>query len=127
MGDKISISNIQNSLISVKSTLTNVQHSAANIPTKDEVARQQLQELIEQLSQALQNIPASKKEQAEAVAASAEDLVEKAKADKPNKTLLQISGEGLKKAAESLSEVAPAVVGIAGQVIALVLQMKGLA
>jgi hypothetical protein len=127
MGDKISISNIQNSLISVKSTLTNVQHSAANIPTKDEVARQQLQELIEQLSQALQNIPASKKEQAEAVAASAEDLVEKAKADKPNKTLLQISGEGLKKAAESLSEVAPAVVGIASQVIALVLQMKGLA
>jgi hypothetical protein len=53
--------------------------------------------------------------------------VETAKADKPNKTLLQISGEGLKKAAENLAGVAPAVVGIAGQVIALVMRMKGLA
>jgi hypothetical protein len=53
--------------------------------------------------------------------------VETAKVDKPNKTLLQISSEGLKKAAENLAEVAPAVVGIAGQVITTVMQMRGLA
>lgn len=127
MGDKISISNIQNSLISVKSTLTNVQHSVGSIPTEDEAARQRLQGLIEELSQALQNIPESKQEQAEAVAASAQELVEKAKADKPNKTLLQISGEGLKKAAENLADVAPTVLSIASQVIMTVMQMKGLA
>jgi ElaB/YqjD/DUF883 family membrane-anchored ribosome-binding protein len=128
MGDKITISgNIQNSILNIKSTLTNVQQSVGSISTSDETARQELQGLIEQLSQALQNVPDKQKEQAEAVAVSAEALVETAKADKPNKTLLQISGEGLKKAAETLSEVAPAVVGIAGQVIALVMRMKGLA
>lgn len=128
MGDKITISgNIQNSILNIKSTLTNVQQSVGSISTSDETARQELQGLIEQLSQALQNVPDNQKEQAEAVAVSAEALVETAKADKPNKTLLQISGEGLKKAAETLSEVAPAVVGIAGQVIALVMRMKGLA
>jgi ElaB/YqjD/DUF883 family membrane-anchored ribosome-binding protein len=128
MGDKITISgNIQNSILNIKSTLTNVQQSVGSISTDDEAARQELQGLIEKLGDALQHIPESQNEQAEAVAASAQALVETAKADKPNKTLLQISGEGLKKAAENLAEVAPAVVGIAGQVVAMVMRMKGLA
>jgi septal ring factor EnvC (AmiA/AmiB activator) len=128
MGDKITISgNIQNSILNIKSTLTNVQQSVGSISTDDEAARQELQSLIGQLGQALERIPESQKEQAEAVAASAQALVETAKSDKPNKTLLQISGEGLKKAAENLAEVAPAVVGIAGQVVAMVMRMKGLA
>lgn len=128
MGDKITISgNIQNSILNIKSTLTNVQQSVGSIPTDDQAARQELEGLIEQLSQALQNVPAKQAEQAEAVAASAQALVETARADKPNKTLLQISGEGLKKAAETLADVAPAVVGITGQVVALVMRMKGMA
>ena len=128
MGDKITISgNIQNAILNIKSTLTNVQQSVGSIATDDETARQELQGLIEQLSQALQNVPDTQKEQAEAVAASAEALVETAKADKPNKTLLQITGEGLKKAAENLSEVAPTVVSIASQVVVAIMRMKGLA
>ena len=128
MGDKITISgNIQDSILNIKSTLTNVQQSVGSIATDDETARQELQGLIEQLSQALQNVPDTQKEQAEAVAASAEALVETAKADKPNKTLLQITGEGLKKAAENLSEVAPAIVSIASQVVVAIMRMKGLA
>ena len=127
MGDKITISDVQNSILNIKSTLTNVQQSVGSIPTGDEAARQELQGLIEQLNQALQNVPDNQKEQAEAVAVSAQAFVETAKTEKPNKTLLQISGEGLKKAAETLAEVAPVVVGIAGQVIALIMRMKGLA
>lgn len=128
MGDKITVSgNIQNSILNIKSTLTNVQQSVGSMSTEDETARHELQGLIEQLSQALQHIPESQKEQAEAVAVSAQALVENAHADKPNKTLLQITGEGLKKAAENLAEVAPAVVSISSQVIAAVMRMKGLA
>jgi hypothetical protein len=128
MGDKITIDgNIQNSILNIKSTLTNVQQSVGSIPTGDEAARKELQALIEQLGQALEKVPETQKEQAEAVAVSAQTLVETAKAEKPNKTLLQISSEGLKKAAETLADVAPAVVGIAGQVAALVMRMKGLA
>jgi hypothetical protein len=127
MGDRITISgNIQNSNLNIKSTLTNVQQSIGTLKGGDEASREQLQNLIVQLNQALENIPQNLKEEAEAVAASAQMLVENAKVEKPNKTLLQISGEGLKKAAENLAEVAPTVVGIAGQVVAAVMRMKGL-
>jgi len=127
MGDKITVSGNQNSKISIKNTITKVQQSVGAMSTVDEAARQELKLLIDQLSKALERIPENQKEQAEAVAASAQALVENAKADKPNKTLLQISGEGLKKAAENLAEVAPAVVSIASQVIATVMRIQGLA
>jgi hypothetical protein len=126
MGDRITISgNIQNSNLNIKSTLANVQQSIGEIKAGDEASRQQLQDLIVQLNQALENIPQNLKEEAEAVAASAQMLIENAKAEQPNKTLLHISGEGLKKAAENLASVAPTVVGIASQVVTAVMQMRG--
>jgi hypothetical protein len=130
MGDRITISgDIHNSIVNIKSPLKDVQQSAGAMPGSDEAARKQLQSLIEQLGQALAapQVQESKKDEAEAVAASAQLLVESAKAEKPNKTLLQSSGEVLKKAAETLVEVAPGVVSIAGQIVAAVLHMKGLA
>jgi hypothetical protein len=44
-------------------------------------------------------------------------LVEQAKSEKPNKTMLQITGDGLKQAAQNLAEVMPAVVTIASQIV----------
>ena len=104
-------------IINIKSTLTNVQQSVGDIPTSDENARKDLEKLIEQLSEALQQIPAEKQEQAQAVAETAKALVDTAKAEKPNKTMLQITGEGLKQAAQNLAEVMPTVVTIAGQIV----------
>ena len=130
MGDRITISgDVNNSILNIKSTLTNVQQSVGAMPASDEAAREQLQKLVEQLSQALASpkVQETKKEEAEAVAASAQILVETAKAEKPNKTLLQSSGEVLKKAAENLAEVAPTVIGIATQIVTAVLRLKGLA
>jgi len=128
MGDEIRIDgNITNAILNIKSTLTNVQQSVGTMPTVDESARAQLQNSIEQLRQALENIPASMKEQAEAVASAAQTLVDAAKTEKPNKTTVEITSDGLKKAAANLAQVAPTVVGLAGQVIAAVLQMRGIA
>ncbi len=128
MGDRITISgNIQNSNLNIKSTLTNVQQSISALHGGDAADRNQLQTLIGQLQSALEAIPAEHKDQAEAVAASAQAMVENAKAEKPNKVLLQISGEGLKKAAESLAGTAPAVVSIAGQIVTAVMRLHGFA
>ncbi|HEX9114440.1 MAG TPA: hypothetical protein VGA61_00095 [Anaerolineae bacterium] len=128
MGDQINISgNFQNVILSVKSTLTNVQQTAGSMPAVDDGARQELQRSLEQLSQALEQIPASLKEQAEAVASATQMLVETAKADKPSKTMIEITGDGLKKAAENLAGVAPAVVGIAAQIVTTILRMRGFA
>jgi hypothetical protein len=73
--------------------------------------------LIGQLSEALQNVPEGQQEQAQAVAETAKVLVDTAKAEKPNKTMLQISGEGLKQAAQNLAGVMPTVVTIAGRIV----------
>src|SRR5512134_1813497 len=76
----------------IKSTLTNVQQSVGHIQTDDQDARKELEKLIGQLSDALQNVPEKSQEHAQAVAETAKTLVDTAKAEKPNKTMLQITG-----------------------------------
>jgi septal ring factor EnvC (AmiA/AmiB activator) len=118
MTDQFNMSgDFRGSIINIKSTLTNVQQSVGEIPTDDESTRKELEKLIEQLSEALQKIPAEKQEQAQAVAETAKALVDSAKVEKPNKTMLQITGDGLKQAAKNLAEVMPTVVTIAGQIV----------
>ena len=100
MPDQFNMSgDFRGAIINIKSTLTNVQQSVGEISTNDENARKDLEKLIGQLSEALQKIPAEKQEQAQAVAETAKALVDSAKAEKPNKTMLKITGEGLKQAA----------------------------
>jgi methyl-accepting chemotaxis protein len=126
MGDQFNMSgDFRGAILNIRSTLTNVQQHVHEIRTEDGGARQELAQLIAQLSEVLQQVPESRQEQAEAVAQTAKVLVETAKSEKPNKTLLQISGEGLKQAAKNLADVLPAVVGIATQIVAAVLKMGG--
>ncbi len=126
MADRINLSgDFRGSIINIKSTLTNVQQSVGEIRTDDQNARKELEKLIGQLSEALQNVPEKSREQAEAVAETAKALVDTAKAEKPNKTMLQITAEGLKQAAQNLAEVMPAVVTIAGQITLTVAKLIG--
>jgi len=110
-------------IINIKSTLTNVQQSVGEIHTDDENARQELEKLIGQLSEALEKTPEGNQEHAQAVAETAKALVETIKAEKPNKTMLQITGEGLKQAAQNLAEVMPVVVTIASQIVMTVAKL----
>lgn len=126
MADRFNMSgDFRGAIINIKSTLTNVQQSVGEIHSTDETARKELETLIQQLSEALEKVPAGNEDQAQAVAETAKVLVDTAKAEKPNKTMLQISGEGLKQAAQNLAEVVPAVVGIAGQIVLAVAKLTG--
>src|SRR5215475_2501750 len=126
MPDQFNMSgDFRGAIINIKSTLTNVQQSVGDIRTNDENTRKDLEKLIGQLSEALQKIPADKQEQAQAVAETAKALVDTAKAEKPNKTMIQITGEGLKQAAQNLSEVMPIVVTIAGQIAMTIAKIVG--
>lgn len=127
MADRINLSgDFRGSIINIKSTLTNVQQSVGEIRTDDQDARKELEKLIGQLSEALQKVPEKSQEQAEAVAETAKVLVDTAKAEKPNKAMVQITGEGLKLAAKNLADVMPAVVTIAGQIALTVAKLVGL-
>jgi hypothetical protein len=126
MADRFNMSgDFRGAIINIKSTLTNVQLSVGEIRTTDEATRKELETLIGQLSEALQKVPAENEEQAQAVAETAKVLVDTARTEKPNKTMLQISGEGLKQAAENLAGVMPIVASIAGQIIMTVAKLTG--
>ena len=126
MADRFDMSgDFRGAMINIKSTLTNVQQSVGDIRTSDETARKELESLIEQLSEALQKVPAEHQEEAQAVAETAKALVDTAKAEKPNKTMLQISGEGLKQAAQNLAEVMPTVLTIASQIVMTITKLTG--
>lgn len=126
MADRFNMSgDFRGAIVNIKSTLTNVQQSVGEIHSTDETARKELETLIGQLSEALQKVPAENQEQAQAVAETAKVLVDTAKAETPNKTMLQISGEGLKQAAQNLAGVMPAVVSIASQIVMTVAKLTG--
>ena len=124
MADQFNMSgDFRGAMINIKSTLTNVQQSIGDIHSDDEATRKELETLIGQLSEALEKVPEGHQEQAQAVAETAKVLVDTAKAEKPNKTMLQISGEGLRLAAQNLAAVTPAVLNIARQIILAVTKL----
>ncbi|HSB02250.1 MAG TPA: hypothetical protein VLE49_16490 [Anaerolineales bacterium] len=126
MPDRYTMSgDFRGAIINIKSTLTNVQQSVGEIRTDDQNARRELEKLVGQLSEALQKVPEGRQEQAQAVAETAKVLVDTAKAEKPNKTMVKITGEGLKQAAQNLAEVMPVVVTIAGQIALTVAKIIG--
>lgn len=126
MPDQFNLSgDFRGAVINIKSTLKDVQQSVGEISTNDESARKDLEKLIQQLSGALQKIPAAKQEDAQAVAETAKALVDSAKAEKPNKSMLKITSEGLKQAAQNLADVMPAVIPIAGQIALTVMKLVG--
>jgi methyl-accepting chemotaxis protein len=125
-GDMFNLSgDFRGAILNIKSTLREVQQSVGDIRTGDEAARQELHSLVEALNQALQQAPPEKQEDAQAVAETARVLIDSAKADKPNKTMVQITGEGLKQAAQNLADVMPAVLGIASQIVITVMRITG--
>jgi hypothetical protein len=116
-GDQFTMSgNFSGAILKIKSTLTNVAQSIGAAPIGDATTKAQLQQLIEQLSAELQKVPAEQAGEAEAVAETAKAVVEQATKTQPNKTLVQISAEGLKQAAQNIAAVLPAVLPIATQV-----------
>lgn len=124
MPDRFTMSgDFRGAFINIKSTLTNVQQSIGDISTDDAEARMELEKLIGQLNDALQKVPVEKQEEAEAVAETARALIDAARSEKPNKTLLQITGEGLQKAAKDLVKATPVVLHVAGQIVATVMKM----
>jgi methyl-accepting chemotaxis protein len=126
MPDRINLSgDFRGAIINIKSTLKNVQQSVGEIRTDDKEAREELKKLIGQLSEALEKLPQENQEQAQAVAETAKALVETAGAEKPNKTMLQITGDGLKQAAQNLADVMPLVATIAGQIVMTVARVTG--
>lgn len=124
-GDQISVSGVSGGVVAIKSTMGDVIQNVGNIPGADQATKDELKKLIEQLTDLLQKAPAASASDAEAVAETARQLVDSVAKEKPNKTIVQITAEGLKKAAENIKAVLPDVIPIATQIVFSVLKLAG--
>ncbi|NTW00305.1 MAG: hypothetical protein HGA19_03250 [Oscillochloris sp.] len=125
-GDQFTMSGtFSGAILNIKSTLTNVSQSIGAAPHGDAATKAQLQQLIEQLNTELQKVPAEQAGEAEAVAETAKAALEQATKAQPNKTLVQISAEGLKQAAQNLAAVLPTALPIATQIADVLRRMIG--
>jgi hypothetical protein len=126
MGDKFILNgDFRGANVNLKSTLHNVHQTAGMIPGASEDDRKHLQDLITQLMAELEKAPPAQKDEVEAVAITASTLVEQVKGEKRNETLLRVTGEGLKQAANNLASILPAIFPIVTQIIATVTKISG--
>lgn len=118
MGDQFNMSgDFRGAVLNIKSKLENVTQTINTMTGGEPSEKAELQRLLQQLSETLQKVPQEHTENAEAVAETARILVEMASQEKPNKTMIKLSGDSLKQAAQNLAVVMPAVLGIATQIV----------
>jgi hypothetical protein len=102
------------------STIRNAGQIAGTIRSADQGSRAELQALLQKLGEHLKEVPPEKVEDAEAVSASAEDLVKEAAKDKPNKSRLRSLGTALVDMAKAVGTAAPTAVSMAEKIVDLV-------
>ena len=118
MGDiNISGGDFRGSILNINSTLTHVKQSI-NSADLESRTKEALLELIDKLNKELQKAPKGIEEDADYVAESAKSFVETATKESPNPKMIEIKGEGLKKAAENIAQILPNVLNIALQILA---------
>ncbi|MCP4352409.1 MAG: hypothetical protein GY795_43675 [Desulfobacterales bacterium] len=115
-------SDFRGAIMNFESTVT--QYISGN-PNIDQSEKDELEELIKQLSSVLQEAPSDKSDETETITETAKQLVEVATKEKPNKSMVQISASGLKQAAESIADVVPKVLGVVTQIIQFVYKIIG--
>lgn len=126
MGNKYSFGNVTGSNVNVDSVLNQAVQSIGAASSVNDTEKQQLTELIEQLKNELQKTPSEKKDEADALAKIAKTLIEEGTEVQPNKTMVQITADGLKKAAENIASVMPSVLTIASSIIRTVFSSAGI-
>jgi ElaB/YqjD/DUF883 family membrane-anchored ribosome-binding protein len=123
MGDQITVADVRQSHINIKSRLDDVAQSIGAFTDVTQPARDELEQLITELNQALQEVPSDKSEEAEKVSKRVETLIKEASAEKPDKERVEITGESLVLAAKNLATVTPIVLTIATQIVQAVSRM----
>jgi ElaB/YqjD/DUF883 family membrane-anchored ribosome-binding protein len=111
-------------ILNIDSTLTNLSQNIGKLPGADADVKDELKQLIDQLRQALEEASSEQAEEAEAVVWAAETLIEAKSAEKPNRVKIEITKEGLKKAAENIASVMPTVLTIAEKIVSAIDRLK---
>lgn len=82
--------------------------------------RVSLREQIDKLVELLEAVPAEQTDQVQRIKVAAEDVVDEAAKERPDKKRLKFRGDMLKKTAEGLAAIAPTVLTIASQIVTII-------
>lgn len=114
MGDQFNMSgNFQGAILNIKSRLDNVTQTIGALPGVDSPTKDELKQLITQLSEALGGIPQERSEDAEKLSKRVEEVVEELKKPNPDKELVGFNLDRLLNTAKSIATFLPAVLPIA--------------
>lgn len=108
-------------IVNFKASLKNVKQVIGESGLANE-KRAELDSLIDELQRALKKVPPAREEDVERVSSSAGQVVAEALKEKPNRSFLKISAEGLKQAALAVKDVAPAVVEVVGTLLKILVR-----
>jgi len=111
-------------ILNIDSTLTNLTQNIGSISNVDESIKNELAQLVEELKNALSKVPSDKTNDVEAVAWAAESLIKETISGKANPTKIEITKDGLKKAASNIASVVPTVLLVAERIIAIIDRIK---
>lgn len=112
------------SIVNVSSSLENLSQNIGGFSDVDKDVREELQQLLEDLKQAIDKLPEENIEDAEVIAWAAENLIEEKTAKTPNKIKVKITKEGLKEAAKNILTVMPHILPIVEKIILIVDKIK---
>ena len=108
------------SIVNVNSRLARVTQTIAGMQTVDESVKEELTRLVADLRQAMQDVPADRTTEAEKLAKRVDALIEEVAKPDPDRVLVEAHTKDLTRVASVFQSILPAVVRIAGQIIALV-------
>jgi len=117
--DKIQVSNVVGP-VNIKSRLDNVTQTVKNAQSLPDDKRDELTQLLADLKAALEPIESARQDDTERVVRTAELVATEAAKPKPDKGFLDISIEGLKKAAKTVEDIAPTVLTVASRIATFV-------
>jgi hypothetical protein len=117
MGDNITIREVSGSNINVHARLQGVIQSIGTLSKGDQGTKEELTQLVAQLTDVLTQVPAENAEEAKKIADRVDMAVKEAGEDKPDEEKMEFSLESLKKAAANIAGVLPAVLPIATQIV----------
>lgn len=113
--DKVQISHSVGP-INIKSHLDHVSQIVSQAPAIAPNHREQFANLILELQKALEAAGSRRPDDTERVAKTAELVATELAKEKPDKGFLNITAEGLKQAAKTVEDIAPAVISVAAKV-----------
>ncbi len=114
-GDQINMTgNFQN--VNVKSQLIQATQSINALPNVDQKTKDDLTQLVRQLSGLLQQVPSDKAADAEKISKRVEALMKEAQKPDPDKEEVEFNLNSFKSAAANIAHVLPAILPIASQI-----------